>query len=169
MKTVEGKTAASPSASTRSCKRKSNIKSSRKKGGDNNIVSVNLTSYTNIIQVMDTVMPPRSGTVDDSLANNADLTSTDAVIIAPTNLIADKAQEDTNMSNIDDNTNLLTDNANSASTEKAPEDVMDTESMSKIEESTKVSKPGKKAAKNTHGTKKAKTHKGGDTKKQSPN
>ena len=39
---------------------------------------------------------------------------------------------------------------------------MNTESMSKIEDFSKVSKPGEKGAKNTNGTKKVNTHKEGN-------
>ena len=63
------------------------------------------------------------------------------------------------MSNSDDN-NVSTDNENSAYTEKVAEYDMDTENMPKIEDSTKVSKPGKKAVKNTNGNNEVKTHKG---------
>ena len=100
--------------------------------------------------------PPHSGTRIGSLMNNSVISEHKQSIASSTN----KVQEDNNMSNSDDN-NLSTDNAKSAYTEKSAEDVMDTKSMSKIEDSTKVSKPGGKAAKNTNGTNKAKTHKGG--------
>ena len=46
---------------------------------------------------MDTITPPYSGTVNDSLANNVELTSTDAVITFQTNIISDEAKEDINM------------------------------------------------------------------------
>ena len=87
--------------------------------------------------MVDTITPPRSDTLNDSLENNSsdhdiiektDLTTTDEAITAPNTIIADEAMDEANMSNIDDDAKVSTVKAKFAFTTKIAEDAMEAES-----------------------------------------